>query len=946
MSGERRAIEAQRRLDLERAGRIEGPGPGGDPYGAGWLGQLGLTSNGPRIETGVIVDAVPGAHCYRVQAGRTGYLYCSPGGADGAFGASGVRPIHTYPLFSRVFFLRHPETQDIGTILAAEPHWAVHTANQPADSVWPFVRSGTGAEPAHRYPFEASAYAAASGDVNLEGLEGADLSAGRPYDQTTAGEWGKLTETGVGFFLDPFQTYMRVNESTGVFGFYDDSLLRVAGHNFQLVTGIEELEHLDDEGEQHGTRRRTVYPWERMGLWRFNQVTPGWQLGAASNHGLGAGQGNVLNDPFGVQAGSGYAVREPEYTGQLAAARLYDWSGYLGQGGHSTIAAPAQLDWAYPGVSAGAASAVVGAVTLPEAPSRRLVVNGVVGPVDTNLAVPPNTYGGPSQPGVYEDHKSLAGSHTTRFTGSYIVAKRPSIPVPRPLRTPTDPYGDNPNSGYAPSGLNGNTAPHRVRAQVTDDQNPARRMCLLPDAIAYMFNWENLHPFAYHTGDWAVPPEGAAGTGLVNQRVPDYGTLAAVEYLSAPAPVFVDIDHRYKLVAVYETESVFGMLADGSIVIRDGWGSEIRMGGGQIEFRAAGDIRIHSGRSTRIEAGYDAVVKAHNSVDVSASHGDVRAKAQYNMQLVSGTSGCGGTLIENQAACPSHDYTLPGQGAIGSGLVVRCKNSQIDMSAADVRVALSNSAPQDARIFLDAGPSHSVFRRGKTIVDKVNANGALLHLFDDGGAASSSVNEFTAAHTLINNRLIVNDKAYFAGCVSVSGWVTASQHFASNSSKGRGGTVSQYDGDFLTIAMDTSNRVEYLIDTYGPEFEVQQVPAPGALDAEFSFRTDEETLATAYTYWWSHWEAMAGATSQALPQWVEPVVTGAVSGEEYRPFPGGRWEADGSYAYQFTTFTNLMTGVAIDRDANRTTYETGTPPSAGTGKLSNHYVVTVAPAYQ
>jgi hypothetical protein len=357
MSSDRRAVEVARRLDLEQAGRRAVSS--GDPYMAGWAGQLHRGAVGPRLEYGVVTDVVPGAHLYRVSAGPRSTVYCTAAGPDAGFGVIGVRAAHTFAPLTQVYFVRDPEAPDLGVIVAAVPHWTAHTGAQPADALWPFTRTGFGVESAHRYPIESQARAAAALGTPLAGVEGADASAGRPFDGTAAGEWWRLTETGLRIGMDPFH----VQIGRGAYGytyFGEDELTRLATHHYQFVSILEEREHLDDAGELYGHGRGCVYPWEAYGLWRFNQVTPGWAAGSVPNIGLAGGQGQQLTDPYAAAAGSGYAAREPEDPGQLAAARVLDWSGYLGQGGHLTVALPVQLNWAYPSVPAGAATAAVG----------------------------------------------------------------------------------------------------------------------------------------------------------------------------------------------------------------------------------------------------------------------------------------------------------------------------------------------------------------------------------------------------------------------------------------------------------------------------------------------------------------------------------------------------------------------------------------------------------
>jgi hypothetical protein len=620
------------------------------------------------------------------------------------------------------------------------------------------------------------------------------------------------------------------------------------------------------------------------------------------------------------------------------------WSGYLGQGGFECVVAPVQLDWAYPSVPDGAATAQVDFVEGTTYPSGRMSVNGVSSPTTQPLAVPVNSYGGPDRPGVFEEHRGLHGTYGVRALNRIVLAKRPSIPVARPLRVPADPGGDGPGSGYAASGRDGNDVAHLVRSGPSTGTDSGLRCALLPDVIVHMFNWENVHPFAYHEDDWAIPQEGAAGSDIVNQTPPVYADLGTVDALPAPVPKVLDIDARFGPTSVYENESVFGMLDDGSIVIRDGWGSAIVMRGGNIELRAAGDVRLMTGRDVHVWAGYDVILKAHNSIDLTASHGDLRTAAARNSHHVSGVSGWGGHHFESQAQCPAHNYTDPGQGTVSSGFTIRCPSSTVDVVAADVRVALDDAAPASARITFDAGTSRAVYTRAKQIVDRVTANGAVVQLFNDGAGALVSANEFAHNYAAVGSALNVKGKTCVTDCLMVDGWVVSNYHFASVTSSARDGTVSQYNGDFDATVGDIDDRIAYLIGPFGSGFDAQTLPAPNVTDAEFSFRTDTEYRSAAFTVWRSYWEQIAAADSQTLVPWVELELTGIVSGDTSRPFPGDRWTQSGGYKYADTLLVDTDGWVGIDRSANRTTYESGSFGTAQSGTLSDLYKITVEDA--
>lgn len=913
MSNDRRAVAANRRLDQDMAGRRAASA---DPYLAGWLGRFKFENTGPRDEVGVVVDVMPASYCYLVSAGRNSLVWCSTAGTGAGFGTVGTRPLDTLAIGAVVYFTRHPDHPGFGTIRCVDPHWSTHTANQPSDGVWPFTRTGQFVEPAHQYIPAYSQATAGETPVNLGAVDGADFSAGRPADANSVGQSGVMAETGVGWFVDPYQAYVRADESTGVFCFYPDQLLRVTGHNYQQFSVVAELEHLEDEGELYGYARECVYPWEAYGLWRPNQVPPGWEDAEVANHGLAAGQGSVFTDPYESAAGSGRAVREPESDTQTPAARKYQWGGYLGQGRHSVVAGPAQLDWAYESVPfEPALTAAVGAVTRSDAPAGRFTVEGSAGPAAQALAVPVNDRDGPAQPGLYEEHVTLTGAFHQRVARRWLVTKRMSIPTPRPVRRPEDPAGDSPESGYGASGMAGGTDVHKVAGAVEAPDGAGNMAVLLPDVIAYSFNWENLHPFHYHEEDWEVADEGEAGSDAVNQRVPDYADLAVQQFLDTPEPIYLDVDHRYKLTPYYETESGIALLDDGSVVIYDGWGSEIRMGGGNIEFRASGDVGLHPGRNLVAWAGHDVNVKAHDTIDASAVNGDVFLRSQYKFHAVAGVGGCGGFLFESQADCPAYSFAgLAGSDTVSSGFTVLCKDSAFVVVAQDVAISIHEDAPDESRIFLDAGAERHAYTRSKMFVNHIGTDGSVVHLF-----AAGQPNEFAGTYTLIGSALSVVGGAYVSGCLAVQDWVQAGTHFASNEAQTYYGRVQYAAFDPASQEADITTRMS-AIAGYSAAFDTQDPYPPGVDDAEFTHRSTTQYRTADFTFWESRWQRLGIA--QSLWAWTETPVVGTVSGQTTYAHPGVRWTQSGSYASVEPTLVDTDNGwVAVPRTANVALYE-------------------------
>ena len=938
---DRRAIAAGRRLDQAQSGQPAQTSEAlSDPYMTGWLGRLHPALSGPQWESGIIIDAIPGASCYLVSAGKQSKIWCSPAGTSGGFNMMGGRPIHSFGIGSLVFFVRHPETPSQGVIVFAEPHASLHTANQPSDSIWPFVRCGQRIEQAHNYPLLISEISASIDEFNLGGVEGGDYSAGRPIDMTGVGEWGIMMETGVGIFADPFQAYLRVDEETGFFAFYPDQLIRIAGHNYQFRTTIEEKEQLDDEGELIGYSSKCLYPWESFGVWRWNQITPGWINSFTSNHGLAPGQGVAFIDPLLVQTGNGLAAREPEAYDQLPAARNYAWEGYLGQGGHSIISAPAQLgrDGCTPSQDIEATRSLY--VTIgdkADAPSGRIFIEGDGEPTVSGYEIPANARGGPDQPGLLEEHRTITGAIHMRTASRIVLAKRPSIPTPRPIRRPEDPYGDSPSNNYFPSGLDlsEGTAKHYVKGSIETD-NPSHRASSLPDILAYLFNWENLHPFAYHTEDWVLAQEGDAGSDIVNQETPVFNLLESEQYLTTPTPKFIDIDHRYDLVPIYENEAVVALLEDGSVVIQAGWGEEIRMHNGSISLRCPGDIELLPGRNLITRAGHDIVLNGHDSVDITAAHGDLRLKADHNLHGLAGNSGCGGFLWETKAICPVYEFNnREGEDVISSGFVVIAPKSQFLVIAEDATITLDVDGSEEGRIVLDGGDSRQVQFRGEVIVNRVPQDGAVVHLFDSGGlATSASANEFNARFALFGSQILGSTTIHSAGMISCGGDIII------------GGTLTEGEPSAGGLNSGIQGRKNYLINTFKSVADTQAYYPDGASWAEFTCRNTDQYRASSWELWESKWQTMARVDGQDnLPVWSEPVIEGLRTAVLTRPFPGEtRWSGTGGFKYPELTFVDGENGwIAINRDQldNRIFYEDGTLSASVESDLSTSITITV-----
>ena len=164
---------------------------------------------------------------------------------------------------------------------------------------------------------------------------------------------------------------------------------------------------------------------------------------------------------------------------------------------------------------------------------------------------------------------------------------------------------------------------------------------------------------------------------------------------------------------------------DGSVIIRDAWGSEIVMLGGNIQLSCAGNVMLLPGKTQLTIAGDDIVQKAQNSIDIHASEHDIRLSAARNMEILGGgdeSEYSGGVIIESRGSGMrpwKGDGDESGESSIISGITIRTKSQGIVIdgkrvnlrSREDMRL-LSGDKDMDGMISIGAS---QVRGRAKTI---------------------------------------------------------------------------------------------------------------------------------------------------------------------------------------------------------------------------------------
>jgi len=859
-----------RQVGLER--------PTADPTSSG-AAQLRSLSRGVELLFGRVMDAIPYLNTYKVLPERglsvltCGYL------APGPNAVIGARSAATIPPGSRVWFIYHRDV-NYGMIIGVEPDFSTDGSRALSDFISLGSRSGFHRDTAHSFPLR----------MNTRGI--CDWSAGRPFDATTAGEWGAITETGLRFMLDSGMAQMGTGEGCGVFAYLWDQLLRLVGTNLQIRSSTFEHESLDDESEHLDVIGHSVYPWETLGGGR--QGTELFRTHTA--------QETQIDQPW-------YAAIEPLHDDQTPLRRLYEFHGYHGQGGKRLLLAPTT-----------------------DAISRQSAPAPVVA--------------------LFEEALTLTGRWLVSSAMGMTLAKRPFIPRLQPKKRPEHADGDN-ATNYRASGAFGSGPEHIVQSAPTISSGGQSDPCQIraagvADLHAYTFNWESPHPFHYHEEDWELSEEGGGPLGGSLPPIP-FSDLAGHRrmYLPDPPTASVNIDHRYGGAAYAMASSYITLLDDGGISIGSGCGCELRMAGGSITLSAPGDIWTRAGRNTVNWAGRDLILRGKRHIDASATEGDVRLKADRHLWGLAGNGGDGLLLLESRGQGASYLFEddeggpMLGEDARANGIALRSPNSNTVVWGRDIYLRTGGGSVGDGNIVLDASRGRgSILTESQVVVNYMtpaSGSGRYDAFHDDG--------KVTCAHAYGKFGAMLDGDLYVLGFTAVDGsvytndWIYVDTgHIATAEAPQYNYLVASIKPDSLQPFFDEVKQAEKemrqaLTDYYDSAMYQQWLTDYRAGNdrvmaiAEYSFRTpaqygtDQGTFRL-YEDRWQQLARMAGATTDV---WTEATVTS--QGIPTGPYPGYEaYTASDSFFEMDLTMVDETTGLSRDRGTAAETAECYTNP--------------------
>lgn len=311
--------------------------------------------------------------------------------------------------------------------------------------------------------------------------------------------------------------------------------------------------------------------------------------------------------------------------------------------------------------------------------------------------------------GLLHAHVDGSGRLSVRTANGIALTRADRLPVPKKLKEPWDPAGDHPEADDF-------QLPKRKPFQYDPDRPYARNLQLC-DGEEWLLGMA-YRVFDALGKDWHTPQSRELPTPDNQYDKLGGATENYDQYAGRKAGVFVN--------------------PDGSLVLRDAWGSELYMRGGDIVISCAGNVINQTGKDNIVLAGRDVVIKAKNSADLSATDRDVRIKAQKNLHVYAKE---GGILLETDSQGDDHGYTgAEGEQVASQGIVLKAANSTVFVWGRTVRLAATAAAYLESvagRLYLAA---KRLLLAGDSL-DLVGKNGnSALELGSSATLSGKSVN--------------------------------------------------------------------------------------------------------------------------------------------------------------------------------------------------------------
>lgn len=248
------------------------------------------------------------------------------------------------------------------------------------------------------------------------------------------------------------------------------------------------------------------------------------------------------------------------------------------------------------------------------------------------------------------------------------------------------------------------------------------------------------------------------------------GQQQTAQNLAQSDYAFLQDQIAQKQVKIYKNTSFIKQAQDGSIFIKDGWGSQIRMTRGNIIISSALDTFIRPGRDL-IQLVPRLKETTTNGPAVLASKQSIKIAAQTDVKIASAISGgTGSTVLENR----TNNVNSP-----NSGVVIRSNADMTVTASKDLYIGLNDKSKQNAgqnvtkgtgTFILDVGDDFAINAKNSI---KLTAGQIQIYGYNGNTGAGITINSTQIAASAMN--------------VNVQGFIQAGTH--SN------GTAIQYNNE-------------------------------------------------------------------------------------------------------------------------------------------------------
>lgn len=832
-----------------------------------------------RLVNGIITDVTAIGNAYRVQFEKVKQpvvAFLSGRTTNSIFGSRELNTLQPGTMVTCVWHEQMPYAQILGTIpppgteSKRNQHGVLHGASRNR------VDEG------HKRPFrlESNGYIPA-------------FLAGRPFDATMSGETGWMSETGVRAFVDSFMAMIGVDENCGAHFYYHDMLARFVGYQLQIWSSVRETESFNDQDEAQDWTGYAMYPWENMGLAARADPTlikspEQWQIG----------------EPW-------YSKMEPMDDRLMPWHREREWHGYLGQGGkHSVVAPP--IEFSDDGNKGSTSS-------LDKGQGARTQFTSYVGGKGVSDA---------KHPGLFDSFVTADGRLCIQSAKGISLVKRAAIMLPTRRRRPEDHQAGDTPSNYKFSSLLGGGPNHKITGdiQTSGKHSGFNRAAGIMDMHAYFFNYAGLHPFFYHAEDYKLYEESAASWAEgKSEEVPQYSELASEMYIDAEDYRKTwKIDHRYGEQQFYTLSCGFELLDDGGVMISDGYGGSIRMCGGSVEIAAPGDVWMKAGRNANVWAGYDAIIRAKHSWDITATERDGRLKAERNLFTLSGNGGIGGTLIESRGSGPIFEFDECGEEVQVSGVMLRSTKSPVIAWSREIYLRTGGPNFAAGPIVLDAGRGEGPITTYAQVEQNYINTGVFWHFNTNDEQVDGPSAMITDSGELFPGDMCVGGGIIADGGGIFNGAVVSTEAFAAVECP----FVGCLEGEALQAVLEAIAQCKELMEVTIPK-DVGQTfmdsvlkplyydsKKPGEddviLKAEFSLRVQQDYKTENFELYEDRWQQLGRITGKANAKWEEKPVL--CQGQETYPYPGKEaFESGSNYIQQDLEIFDANQGRSKDR---------------------------------